>query len=132
MARPNSETREFHAIGCQFVRKLVSMMALLRLLNLSKSTNRFAQICRCLFDLFMNLNLFVYITGAALCNRFAFAKLTDQPFIFLEFYYLDALNIALFSYILSLHLKFWAQENVGLGLLPVPTPELMYVHAYSM
>ena len=25
----------------------------------------------------MNINSFVYITGAALCNRFAFAKLTD-------------------------------------------------------
>ena len=83
------------------------------------------------FSTAMNINLFVYITGAALCNRFAFAKLTDQPFIFLEFYYLDALYVAIFSYVLSMHLSFYTKENIGLGLLPVPTKSLMYTHAYN-
>ena len=34
------------------------------------------------FKMAMDINLFVYITAVALLNRIAFAKLTEQPFIF--------------------------------------------------
>ena len=73
----------------------------------------------------------MYTASVALINRFAFTKLTGQPFIFLEFYYFDVLYIAVFSYVLSLHFSFYGVENTGLGLSPVPTKALMYVEEYN-
>ena len=84
------------------------------------------------FTIAIDINLFVYVTAAALINRFTFAKLTNQPFVFLEYYYFDVLYIATFSYVLYLHLDFKEAENIGMGLLPVPTKNLMYTHAYNM
>ena len=59
-------------------------------------------------------------------NKIAFAKLTQQPFIWTHTMGLDILIFSLFQYIFYHHVKWSYAQNAGMGFEEDPSPGLMY------
>ena len=65
-----------------------------------------------------------------LINRIAFSKLTEQPFIMLEIYWIDLLTFTTYCIVLSYHFKNKSDDNSAWGLED-PEPELKYVYSFG-
>ena len=76
--------------------------------------------------------LFIIFTPFSIVNRFAFAWLTEQPFIWVETSMLDLATIVPYLFILVVHIEGMYAENSGLGLQENPSHKMMYVENYNI
>ena len=64
-------------------------------------------------------------------NKMAFAKLTQQPFIWTHTMGLDIVIFSLYLYIFLHHVKWKQAQNAGMGFEEDPSPELMYNEEFN-
>lgn len=65
-----------------------------------------------LWLLFVPINMF---------NRYVYSRLTKQPFVWLDTYYFDLINLALFLLVLEIHFQMENQTNEGFGVEDPPS-----------
>jgi len=73
----------------------------------------------------------IFVFPLTLINRWAYAKLTEQKFVWQNVYTIDLIILVFFTFIWDLHLEWLAEKNSGMGLDPNPSFYLMYVESYT-
>ena len=64
-------------------------------------------------------------------SRFIYSRLTLQPFVWHPTYTMELGMVGCYSYMLYYHILWLPRKNIGMGLDPNPSSDLMYVHEYN-